>query len=117
MAYGDTFPVLNGTTLRRPSAVSESPEALRSSVTLSGGSTRAYSSGVRFVVELSWNKLLEAEVNALEAAAAPAFVSYTHVDGAVRVVETSAVDSAPIAGTYPVRFTASVTLRAQDPDR
>lgn len=117
MAYGDTFPVLNGTTLRRPSSVSESPEALRRDVTLASGALRAYSSGIRSVFELSWNKLLEGEVAALRAAAALPFVPYTHVDGTTRVVETSPPSVTPLAGTDPVRFAVSISLRAQEPTR
>jgi hypothetical protein len=117
MAYGDTFPVLGGTTLRRPTSVSQNAETLRREVVLAAGGLRSYSSGVRAVFELSWAKLREEEVVALRMAAAPPFTSYTHVDGTTRVVETSAPQETAIAGTFPVRFSVSITLRAQEPTR
>lgn len=117
MAYGDAIPVLNGVTLHRPSSVSEDPEALRREVLLAGGGLRAYSGGVRFAVELSWGKLREEEVAALRLAAAPPFVAYRHVDGVTRVVETSPPQVEAIAGTSPVRFAVSISLRAQEPAR
>lgn len=117
MAYGDTLPVLNGVTLKRPTSVSETPETLRRGVVLAGGGLRSYSSGIRRVYELAWAKLTEGQVSALRDAARPPFVSYTHVDGTTRVVETEAPAVTPIAATYPVRFAVSITLKAQEPDR
>lgn len=114
MTYGSA-PVIAGVTFRRPSSVSESPESLRRPVVLAGGGLRAYDGGIRDVFELSWSRLTEAERDALVAVCASAFVTYTHVDGTTQVVETNPPEFEPIAGTDPVRFSASVTLRGQDP--
>jgi hypothetical protein len=108
-------PQINGVTLPRPSSAPESPEAVRSTVTLAGGALRAYDAGVRFGVELSWNKMTEEDLNALRAAADPAFVAYRHVNGVTYICETTAVSADPIPGTDPARFRASISLREQDP--
>jgi hypothetical protein len=116
MTYGAT-PVIGGTTFRRPNGYSVNPEPVRQTVQLAGGSTRAYSSGVRDVFELSWGKMTEAEVVALNAATLPAFVSFTTLDGSTRIVETSPPSIDAVPGTDPVRFSVSLTLRAQDTRR
>lgn len=112
MAYG-TPPAINGTTLRRPSGISESPEAVDSSVELAGGATRTYDRGVRFVVDLSWSKLTETDVATLRALLRPTYVAYTHTDGVLYQVRSAPLKAEPIPGTDPVRFAASTTLREQ----
>lgn len=116
MTYG-TPPQLSGVVLPRPSSVSESPEQFGSTVTLAAGAERRYDGGERLVVELTWNKLTEARLADVVAAARPAVTSYVHTDGVAYVVMTGPVQRSPIAATDPVRFSASITLREQAPNR
>lgn len=116
MAY-TSVPVISGITLPRPSRTQVSNEAVRRGVALANGSSRAYNSGTRKVFELAWGKLDEATYNLLTAACAAPFTSYRHLDGATYVVETGTVQADAIAGTDPVRFSASVQLTEQTPTR
>lgn len=114
MTY-DTLPAISGVTIPRPSGLHENDEPIRSSVVLAGGGLRSYSGGVRKVFELSWSKATEDLVSDLRSLLLPAFVAYRHSDGTTRMVETSGVSAEAIAGTDPVRFSVSVSLREQNP--
>jgi hypothetical protein len=116
MTYGGS-PIIGGVTFPRPNGYAINPEPVRRTVQLAGGSTRAYSSGVRDVFELSWSKLTEAQLVALEAATRSPFVSFTALDGSSRMVETATPSADAVPGTDPVRFSVSLTLRAQDTRR
>ena len=114
MVYG-TPPALGGVTLRRPTTATESPEPVRSVVTLAGGAERAYDRGSRQVFDLAWSRMTEAQLTALRALLRPTFTSYVHVDGATYFVQTAPPKVEPLGGTDPVRFSVSVQLREQAP--
>lgn len=115
MTYSTTLPAIAGQVIGRPTSLRESGEPVRNSVTLAGGGLRSYSAGVRRVFDLSWSRVTEDELADLRLLTAPAFVAYTHQDGTTRIVETSGVEADAIAGTDPVRFSVSLTLREQNP--
>lgn len=106
-------PVLNGTQLPRPSAVNDTFERVGTSVQLANGGIRGYTVGRRRVITLSYSKATEATLNALRAAAAGRFVSYTHQDGDAFAAEVDEPQTDAIPGTEPTRFAVSIVLRDQ----
>lgn len=116
MSFG-VAPVLAGITLPRPNAAGEAPERVGSQITLASGSMRSYTSGVRFSVELVWNRLTEDQLATVRQAAAAPVAAYTHLDGSSYVVMTEAVSATPLPGTDPVRFEVSLPLVEQTPRR
>lgn len=109
------LPVLGGRTLPRPTGVQRTSQAARSRVVLAGGSARVYNNGARKVFALSWARMTEADLAALEGVCrSQPFAAYLDLDGVTYVVETGDVDATAIAATDPVMFTASVTLTQQD---
>lgn len=110
-------PVIGGVEFRRPTARTETAEALRQVVELGNGETRAYDRGVRPVYTFTWGSLTEDEVEQLKAATVPAYVPLSVVAGnpPVDVSTEDGVSAEAIAGTFPVRYSASVTLRARKP--
>lgn len=106
-------PVLNGSTLPRPSSVDDGAERVGTSVQLAGGALRGYTAGQRRVISLTWNKATEATLALLRAAAVARFVAYVHNDGDAFIVEVDPPSAQPIAGTEPTRFSASITIREQ----
>lgn len=109
-------PVIGGVQFKRPTTRSETWEPVGSDQELANGSLRAYDQGRRRVVSLSWGKLTREQLDALVAATSSAFVSYGH--DATSTLETMRVSDPPsseaVAGTYPVRYSADLTLRGRD---
>jgi hypothetical protein len=116
VAYGDTVPVLNGATLPRPNTVDEAPEQVGDVIELAAGGLRRYDLGERRVWSLAWNRLTEAELASIRAAAARGAVSYTHTDGtSTTVLVDGRPHAVPLPGTSPVRFDVDLVLREQTP--
>lgn len=109
-------PVIGGVTFPRPNSRSTNLEPVRASVVIASGSERTYSKGRRGVHSLSWSKLTEGDVETLVAATQPTYVTYREdASAAEYVVSTNdGVSFEAVAGTFPIRYSASVTLRERD---
>lgn len=109
-------PIIGGVAFRRPATRGESWEAVGSDQQLANGNTRSYRQGQRAVVSLTWAKLLEADVATLKAVVAPAVTTYQADADAEEIAMTTGdgVSAEAIAGTFPVRYSASLTLKARD---
>lgn len=109
-------PVIAGVEFKRPSSRSVSWEPVVSTQELGNGNMRSYYKGKRQVVALGFSKLTEQEVDALVAVLAAPVVTYAEDTDATPVVMFSddAVAFEAIAGTFPVRHNASLTLKARD---
>lgn len=109
-------PVIGGVTFPRPNSRSSNVEPVRASVDLASGSERTYSKGRRGVHSLSWSKLTEDDVEALVAATEPTYVTYREDEKSTEyVVSTNeGVSFEAVAGTFPIRYSVSVTLRERD---
>lgn len=112
-------PVVDGVQLRRPTSRDESHEPLRQVVDLGNGATRSYHRGIRRVWSYAWGRLTEAEKDELAALVAAPYVTLSPETGAPPVVVSTeeAYTATPIPGTFPVRYTATMTLRERDPIR
>jgi hypothetical protein len=112
-------PVIGGVEFRRPTSRSVSTEPVGSSVELGSGSLRRYTRGVRKVFAISWAKMTEDEVAAVELALAPTFVTF-QLDStaeAALVATEDGFSADAIAGTFPIRYNVSLSLREKDPRR
>lgn len=112
-------PVIGGVLFRRPATLSKSIEKEGATVTLPGGQIRTYRSsrgGRRRVYSISWPKLTESELAQLEAALAPPFVTFapSSAEEAIVVSTEDALAIEAIAGTFPIRYAVSTTLKARD---
>lgn len=110
-------PVIAGVEVKRATSLSEKDEPVRQLVELASGSTRAYDKGVRRVFGVAWAKLTRVEVDQLRGLLAAPFVTFaTEVGSDVSVVSTEDGFAAdPIPGTYPIRYSGSISLRERDP--
>lgn len=105
-------PILNGVPVPRPNGATKQVETVRSTVALGDGSTRVYDRGFRFVFGLSWSRLTDDALADVEQAVASPVISYRHTDGISYTVETTeGLSSETLPGVFPLRHSASITLR------
>lgn len=112
-------PVIGGQGFRRPNGREEPDEPLRGVVELASGRTRAYDKGIRRSWSFSWSRMTGTELDALRAAMRPPYVTLEREAGEAAVVVSTeeGVSASALAGTFPVRYSVSVTLKARDPIR
>lgn len=112
-------PVIGGVEFRRPTSRNVTTEPIGASVELGSGSLRRYTRGTRKAFAVSWAKMTEDEVAAVETALAPAFVTF-QLDStaeATTVATEEGFSAEAIAGTFPIRYNVSLSLREKDPRR
>jgi len=112
-------PVIGTLQMKRATALGTGFEAIRTEVELANGSTRAYVVGRRLTKSLTWAKLTRAEVDALVTVTAAAFVPYADDPASVPVVMSTGegLSYDPVAGTFPIRYAATLSLKSRDPVR
>lgn len=110
-------PVIGGIQVRRPTSLARTPEGLREEVVLGSGDLATYDRGIRFTYALSWEKLTEADRDQLHDVTADPYTTYAPEPGAPAVVVTTGdgLESEAVPGTFPIRYSASLTLRERSP--
>lgn len=112
-------PVIGGVTFPRPRTRTEQRQALRQVVELGGGETRTYDKGVRPEWSFTWGGLTGDQLEQLRVTTRRPYVTLELEPGSVPVVVSTedGVTADAVAGTFPIRYTASLTLRARKPVR
>jgi hypothetical protein len=110
-------PVLDGVTMPRPSQYRRTPVAVAQDRELSGGTIARYSRGHRFQHVMSWELAQETAALLLEQLGRIRGVTqFVDMDGTPYVVLVDDFDGLePIAGTAPVRYKVSLSLKERRP--